>query len=117
MYLRFLMSKTIVRVYKLVDPRSNEVFYIGCTKKLLSQRLREHMRKEKPSGRSSRSMQRWALINDLIASGMKPKIKLLKIGPAKLLRSEELRYYNLYKKMGFNLLQYPTMCYYHSKYY
>ena len=61
-------------IYELVDPRSNEVRYVGLTKFNLSKRLKEHVDKSKCKKRLLH-VNYW--INSVLDNGLFPEIRLI----------------------------------------
>lgn len=62
------------RIYVLKNPMTNEIFYIGRTKKPLSDRLHGHISAAKGKSDKFTNAIKDAYIRDLIKSGVKPKI-------------------------------------------
>lgn len=60
-----------VRIYKLINPIDNHVFYVGKTVKSLEQRLYAHI-KDKEANKRKRE-----IIAFIISKGMKPVIELI----------------------------------------
>lgn len=65
-----------VKIYKLVDPFTNEVKYIGKTNRTLTKRLWEHIKESKYELGKRNHKQNW--IMQVLALGKKPKIELIK---------------------------------------
>lgn len=93
-------------IYALIDSRDNSVFYIGATKRTLAERLSGHKGStEKYKAKSSIVNKRARRIKDILSSGGDIHIKLLKkCTPEHVDRLEE-KYYNIYVKNGFDLIQ------------
>lgn len=88
------MEKYIV--YKLIDPRNNEIRYIGKSEQGIN-RLKEHL---KPSSlKNNTHKDNW--IKQLLSLGLKPEIEILEvcISPNELFEAEE-KWYNHYKDLG-----------------
>lgn len=88
------------KIYKLIDPITKEVKYIGLTKRGLEQRLNEHI---KGYGQKNNSHKRnW--INSLLKKNLKPIIELQESSLTKLTVCErEIFWIQYYKEQGFNL--------------
>jgi hypothetical protein len=67
-------NEILVKIYKLIDPITNEIRYIGRTINPLHIRLRGHLSKAK-NNKSNIYVKNW--INSLLKKGLKPKIELL----------------------------------------
>ncbi len=66
--------KTVHKIYSLINPINNSVFYVGCTGKTLKERLAFHL----SAARSEPgSYKKRAYINSIINSGYIPVIKIL----------------------------------------
>lgn len=94
------MSDTRYKIYKLIDPITNEVRYVGQTKRSLEQRLNEHI---KGYGQKTNSHKRnW--IKSLLKQDLKPIIELQESGLTKSLVSErEIYWIQYYKDNGSKL--------------
>lgn len=82
-------------VYKLVDPTTGEVRYIGQTCVGLRERLRQHINK---SYNSNTHVANW--IKSLRAKGVKPVIELIEKCSIDDLDSREIHYINYFRESG-----------------
>lgn len=89
-------------IYKLTDPKTNEIRYIGQTTKKLSQRLSSHINKSKNSPNKTTHKNTW--IKSLINEGLKPIIDLIEVVPDNMWKEKEKYYIKKYKELGENLL-------------
>jgi len=64
-----------ILIYKLIDPRTNEIRYVGKTKKSLTKRLYEHLTKRNLTPKTHKN--HW--IKQLLNEKLKPKIELIEI--------------------------------------
>lgn len=71
------MKDAIYQIYGLVDPRTNQVRYVGKTKNRLSRRLREHIRSAKTGKIRDKGKQNW--LDELELSNLCPVIQSLEI--------------------------------------
>lgn len=96
-------------VYALIDSRDGSIFYIGATKSELEKRLYQHKTaKERQTKKWSTINNRVNKIREILSSGGDVLIKKLKTcGPDKVDYYEE-KYYNLYVKNGFELIQHRS---------
>lgn len=62
-----------IKIYKLLDPTTNEIRYIGKTKNLLSTRYNSHMHK----ARQGNGLHVYCWINELLKNNLKPIIELV----------------------------------------
>ncbi len=104
-------------IYALIDPRNNNVFYIGATRQALHTRLQGHL--FKLSGKSknnSLSDQRKETIFSILKSKKQVIIKLLEVTDSNSVRMLEESYYYKYFNLGHKLLQsanHFSYCQYH----
>jgi len=86
------------KVYQLIDPRTNEIRYVGRTNQKLSNRLKRHLTAKDKSHRVN-----W--ITNLRNEGLEPIIELICETPS-FEKVCELEYYYItkYKDEGFNLV-------------
>tara|TARA_R110000868_G_scaffold76573_3_gene220129 strand:+ start:10312 stop:10968 length:657 start_codon:yes stop_codon:yes gene_type:complete len=88
-----------IYIYKLIDPITNEVRYIGKTKKVLKKRLYEHLtiRNLKPKTHKNH----W--IRSLLSKNLKPKIELLEITDEHTWQLSEQQHIKRFRGSGVNL--------------
>lgn len=106
------MNKEI-RIYALINPLDNSVFYIGATKHPIEFRLKQHcynyQRKVPKEGIMRR---RVVLIEEIQKNGYQPQVKLL-IECIRDKASEfEKYYYDYFSNLGYELLQNGDACLY-----
>jgi len=65
----------MIKIYKLIDPFTSEIRYIGKTKRKLVKRLWEHVNKAKYSTNKKSHKENW--IRQVLKDGGKPKIELV----------------------------------------
>ena len=95
------MIKQKVQIYALIDPRNNQIRYVGKTVNPLISRLREHIW----TSRTNRSKCRRALwIKELCELNLKPEIALLETVNESEWKDAERRWEKKLKKQGFALL-------------
>lgn len=94
------MENTRYKIYKLIDPITKDVRYVGQTKRSLEQRLNEHV---KGYGQKTNTFKRnW--INKLLKQGLTPIIELQESGLTKSTVSErEIYWIKFYKEHDFKL--------------
>lgn len=93
-------------IYALIDSRDDSIFYIGATKMPIHQRLIAHKNsKEKYKAKYSIVNKRARKIKEILSSGGNINIKLLKTCTPDKVDYYEEKYYNIYIKNGFDLLQ------------
>ncbi len=88
-----------VKVYSLLDPRDNQVRYIGKslnTKK----RLRKHIKESRESTKSHKK----AWINGLLKNNLKPILEIVDEVPNKEWKFWEIHYISLFRSWGFDLV-------------
>lgn len=64
-----------ILIYKLIDPRSNEIRYVGKTKKTLRKRLYEHLTKRNLIPKTHKN--NW--VKQLLNEGFKPIIEIVEV--------------------------------------
>lgn len=95
------MIKQKVQIYALIDPRNNQIRYVGKTINTLQNRLREHIW----ISRTERSKCRRAVwIKELFESNLKPEIVLLETVNENQWRKAEQKWEKDLKNQGFDLL-------------
>lgn len=85
-----------VKIYTLSNPITNEIKYIGQTRKSLEERLRNHLK-------SKEKVYRVHWINSLKKDGIVPKIDLLEEVDEKDASMTEIFWISMFKTWGFNL--------------
>jgi hypothetical protein len=88
-----------VAIYVLIDPRTEEIRYIGKTTQRSDIRLRQHL--EKPT---NRNMRQWFMA--LGFDGQAPKIRLITCCPHASWEREESRWIRWARELGARLLNY-----------
>lgn len=97
-------------IYCLIDPRNDELYYIGITYRKLNIRLSSHI----GHANSDRHMRgydngfickRHEIVYQLKEIGLKPIIKALFVVDAENAEDCEWLLYKHYKSLGFNLIQ------------
>ncbi len=88
----------LIKVYDLIDPIRNEVFYVGITKLELNKRLAGHLADSK-----YHEYNRATRIREILQNRSKPIITLIDEVPKAEWRSWEKFYIQLYKSWGFIL--------------
>ena len=88
------------KIYKLIDPISLEIRYIGRTKETLKRRLSKHVRDSKIQ-KSHKS--NW--VQFLLKNNLKPLIEIIEADIKNLEEANKLEMYyiKLYKEEGYNL--------------
>ena len=89
-----------VSIYVLIDPRDNEIRYVGKTERKLPVRLRDHI-KESRSGKRSSWRNYW--IAKLLRLGYQPSIQLVQAVPKTIWRSAEAYWIQYYWSIGCRL--------------
>ena len=86
------------KIYKLIDPISNEIRYVGRTVQKLSNRLKKHLRANDKSHRTN-----W--IKSLVKKGIEPQIELIcETNTFEDCCELEKFYIKRFKKLGFKLV-------------
>lgn len=88
------------KIYKLIDPTSLEIRYIGRTKETLKRRLSKHLRDSKLQKSHKSNWIQFLLKNDL-----KPFIEIIETDIKSIDEANKLEIYyiKLYKEKGYNL--------------
>jgi hypothetical protein len=102
----------MMQIYCLVNPITNQPFYVGATKVILKNRLSAHIH-EALTFRLNKyvpqiSQNKHAIIKELTESNLKPKIDLLFISPLPAVEYYEAFFYDMLKKQGFTLFNSPS---------
>lgn len=87
-----------VKIYKLIDPRTNEIRYIGKTISLLQRRLRCHIHTAK-NGNNHKD--NW--IKNILNDNLRPIIELVEMVPEKDWEEREKYWIAYYNSIGVNL--------------
>jgi hypothetical protein len=103
----------MVKIYCLIDPNTENVFYVGATIKPLKLRLSQHLSRKAYSYPGSPEWYKIILIEDIRKAGKLPVIQLLKEVPADEANWWEQYYYSVFTFYGFKLYQYPSYFYKH----
>ena len=90
-------QKGFVFIYVLIDPRDNEIRYIGVTKRTLEERLDLHMRCKK-----DQSHRRW-WAQKLVRMGLKAKIDVVQQVPINCAAQAEIYWISYFKSIGCDL--------------
>lgn len=89
----------LVKIYCLIDPRTNYMFYIGATRNT-EKRLIAHLAESKDTKllktREPQYLRR-LLIRDIVKAGKKPIIEVLESVPYKHHKKYEMHYYWYYR--------------------
>lgn len=93
------------KIYGLVDPRNDSIFYVGVTINKLKDRLSNHLTKPQSIPYSGFVMQRYKLIKEISKSGNKTQILHLADVPKDNIDHCEKFYYMALLNQGYNLIQ------------
>lgn len=85
-----------IKIYTLSHPLTNEVRYVGQTRKTLKERLRGHLKCQDKVYRNF-----W--IKKLLNEGLKPKIELIEEVPEDIGSETEIYWIEMFKMWGFKL--------------
>lgn len=94
-----------VKIYCLIDPRTDKPFYVGSTKMKLNHRLNMHCASLWYYPGKKVVAKRHAFITKMKKAGFRPIIKLLREVDFNKVDWNERYFYNKYLKSGFKLLQ------------
>lgn len=89
-------------IYRLIDPKTNLVRYVGQTTKKLEKRLSSHINKAKNTPNKTTHKNTW--IKSLISENLKPIIELIEVVSDDEWKEKEKYYIKKYKELGFDLL-------------
>lgn len=89
--------ETIIKIYTLAHPITNEIRYVGLTKKTLEERLRGHLKCRDNTHRAH-----W--INSIKNLGMEPKIELIEEVPNNQGNEAEIFWISMFKSWNFRLV-------------
>lgn len=96
----------MVKIYALLDPRNNNIFYVGATSMSLKERLAGHsVYYDFIVVNKSYVKERSDLIRELKTVGLKPDIILLEEVEFDEVDFYEKSYYELFTSFGFDLIQ------------
>ena len=84
-----------VSIYGLVDPRNQEVRYIGCTKNPITKRYKAHLRDP------SRCLYKW--MTELQAHNLYPTLSVFEVTTRKYQWKREAAYLQEYKSTALNI--------------
>jgi hypothetical protein len=98
-----------IKIYGLVNPKNNRVFYVGATSKDLSVRLKQHLLSLRIVNHKVGSKKdRQQLMNDLKLEGLVFKIKLLEEVLFKESSNAEKKWFDYYNSHRVPLMQNVT---------
>lgn len=90
----------MIKIYALIDPRTNEVKYVGQTVQPLYNRLACHVDKAR---RNKDKTPKAEWIRDVLSSGLRPSIKLLDTVEDQKKAQAEKKYIDAYSKTALNV--------------
>jgi len=97
-YTRKGTIKGLYKQYGLIDPRTDQIMYVGCTRQYLPLRAEYHIYEAKNLKLNSKKCE-W--INELLTEGLRPKHTTLEIMPSGTTHKQALERENYYiKKYG-----------------
>jgi hypothetical protein len=99
--------RLLVRIYALVNPINDEIFYVGCTYCSLKTRLNNHI------GGSWRN-KKYYTIKSILRKGIKPEIFDIDVVPFVLSSFWERFYHDLFQSFGFELHQHKNFFNYYQ---
>lgn len=88
-----------ILIYKLIDPKTNQIRYVGKTKKTLRKRLYEHLTKRNLTPKTHKN--HW--IKQLLGEGLKPIIETIEIVNELNWKEREIYYIKKLKSDGVKL--------------
>lgn len=91
------------KIYKLITPDTNKIFYIGLTKQTLKRRLSKHI--QDSSSLKEVNVEKMKIIRSLLLSGLKPIIELIEEcgEDQKIAGDREIFYIAEFRKQNFPL--------------
>lgn len=92
----------MVTIYGLIDPRNNELKYVGKTVKSLSVRLSAHISESKRDGKSKRD--RW--VNKLSSLKLRPEIFVIETVESDSWKDAEKFWISYFKSLGCDLVNF-----------
>jgi len=94
-----------IKIYVLIDPRNNNIFYVGATTSPLKTRLTQHY----SVGRSYKCGEiinrRRDLLDEIRESGFSPTIQMIAETTIDRADEYESKFYYLYKQLGYDMIQ------------
>ena len=99
----------MVKIYCLIDPRTNAPFYIGITSVTLRARLNAHIAEAAvwaPGFRGIKAKKQ-KFIRSLTDNGLRPGIKCIILVNKAKASAAEAQFYSYFTGLGFQLLQAP----------
>jgi len=106
----------MVKIYCLIDPRTDLPFYVGATKSNLRVRLNSHIAEAtiwQPNFTGVLASKK-AFINDILSDGLRPIIKYLILVNTEKAANFELLFYNYFTSIGLQLFQDKSRFIYNS---
>jgi len=100
MYVESAILNAMVKIYALIDPRDNEIRYVGKTKNRLTTRLGQHI--EDVVYKQERNW-RTHWIAELLRLGYRPRIELIQEVPDEFWRQAEPYWISYYRAIGCRL--------------
>jgi hypothetical protein len=96
----WIYKMTTTEIYGLVDPRNQQLRYVGKTSCSLASRLRQHIN---DAARAKVNLKRFAWLNELRAAGLKPEIFELETVVGAGWQDAERYWISYFKFVGANL--------------
>lgn len=95
----------MVKIYWLVDTRTDTPFYVGATVSNERSRLCGHIRGDSTMVQGGVAMERYEFIQDMMLEGFRPEIFVVKTVPFNEADYWESLYFRELTKRGFKLFQ------------